>query len=654
MRVLIVTHYLGEAFPHGVERAVMHLSTELAGAGVDVAIATTLEERPADGFGAWPRRSINGLPVFPISAGPLDAIGLPAEERSAEAIDRVLDAWEPDIVHVTLVHGLHPNVVVHAKRRGVAVLLDCHSYEVGCARLLLEKTNGEPCPGPDEGRECAKTCFADLPGALGIVTDRLETMRAALLAADAVTACSSHVARWIARTCGVPEPQVISPPIAPPESQLPVALQRSPASRGQLNLAMIGTVGRTKGADFVVEAVASVALGPTELLLLGAVLDPEFKSSLVKRAAAVPDLRLRLTGPFDPSQLPVLLSDVDALVVATRSPETYSLAAREAWSRGIPVLASRLGALPDAVDDGRNGFLFDHDAPEELAAALTRLVTEPELLANLRDGALRTPFMTPSAHRSAIEQVYARIAPGSGDVDRSSGAPGKRADSPAETIESAPTARFQATGWQAGDSRHASVFSDIYQSEYWRLGGESSSGPGSRREWTRGLQRELPKLLARLGVSTVLDLGCGDFNWMREVELGAVLYTGADVVFDVVLENRLRHGGPRRRFLYRDLTRDPLPRADLVLCRDVLIHFPDEDLIPAMQAIVDSGARYLLAGTFLARTENPPIVLGDWRPLNMQLPPLSMPPPADWLVETVSEPGFEDKRLALWDLHALR
>jgi hypothetical protein len=76
--------------------------------------------------------------------------------------------------------------------------------------------------------------------------------------------------------------------------------------------------------------------------------------------------------------------------------------------------------------------------------------------------------------------------------------------------------------------------------------------------------------------------------------------------------------------------------------------------VPAMRAILETGARYLLAGTFVGRTENPPIVLGDWRPLNMQLPPLSMPPPADWLVETVSEPGYEDKRLALWDLHALR
>ena len=186
-----------------------------------------------------------------------------------------------------------------------------------------------------------------------------------------------------------------------------------------------------------------------------------------------------------------------------------------------------------------------------------------------------------------------------------------------------------------------------------RVGGKSRPGPGSQRAHTSALQRELPKLLGRLGVSTVLDLGCGDFGWMREVELGVDLYTGVDVVFDVVLENRLRYGGPQRRFLCRDLIRDPLPRADLVLCRDVLTHFPDDDLARAMEAIIDSGARYLLASRFPRRPDNPPIARGKPLPLNMRRPRLSMPPPQDWLVETPPQNGLDDKRLALWDLCSL-
>jgi hypothetical protein len=100
--------------------------------------------------------------------------------------------------------------------------------------------------------------------------------------------------------------------------------------------------------------------------------------------------------------------------------------------------------------------------------------------------------------------------------------------------------------------------------------------------------------------------------------------------------------------------RHPLPAADLVICRDVLIHFPDEDLVTAFQAILACGARYLLTSTFVERTRNEPIELGDWRPVNLELAPLSLPPPIDAILETPDVPGYEDKRLALWDLELVR
>jgi SAM-dependent methyltransferase len=200
------------------------------------------------------------------------------------------------------------------------------------------------------------------------------------------------------------------------------------------------------------------------------------------------------------------------------------------------------------------------------------------------------------------------------------------------------------------NSRHAQVFTEIYERDVWRLGGESASGPGSRRDQTHVLRAELPALLERLGVRRLLDLGCGDFNWMRETELPVELYLGVDVVSDVILNNRRLYGGRRRRFMVRDLTRDPLPPADLVLCRDVLVHFSNDELELALRAITATGARYLLAGTFIEREENEPIELGQWRPVNLEQPPLSLPPPLETILETPDIPGFEDKRLGLWDL----
>ena len=258
------------------------LSTELAADGVDVAIATTLEQRPEQDLGAWPRRAVNGLPVFAISAGPVDAFGSADEERSVRAMDSVLEAWQPDVVHITLLHGLHPSVVAHVKRWGAAVLLDCHSYELGCPRLLLRRTDGTPCSGPEGGRACASACFADQPDALASVQRWLGATKAAARVADRVVACSSFVAEWLQHNCDVDVSQVISPPIAPPSS-MPVALRGSPSSRGQLNLAMIGGVTHSKAPDTTIDAIARAELGPTELLLLGPVVDDDYKAKIVIR-----------------------------------------------------------------------------------------------------------------------------------------------------------------------------------------------------------------------------------------------------------------------------------------------------------------------------------------------------------------------------------
>jgi SAM-dependent methyltransferase len=168
------------------------------------------------------------------------------------------------------------------------------------------------------------------------------------------------------------------------------------------------------------------------------------------------------------------------------------------------------------------------------------------------------------------------------------------------------------------------------------------------------LQAQLPLLLRRLGIRRLLDVGCGDFNWMRETELEVDMYIGVDVVFDVILANRIRYADPRRQFLIRDLIRDPLPEADLVMCRDVLIHFPNDLLIDAMQALLTTSARYMLATTFLEREQNLDIELGEWRPTNLELPPLSLPRPIASILETPSVAGYEDKRLGLWDLDELR
>jgi hypothetical protein len=205
---------------------------------------------------------------------------------------------------------------------------------------------------------------------------------------------------------------------------------------------------------------------------------------------------------------------------------------------------------------------------------------------------------------------------------------------------------------RAGRAVHRRVFSRIYADRVWG-GDESASGPRSGLQRTANLRRELPHLLAELGVETLLDAGCGDFHWLQAADLLVRSYIGIDVVPALVGDLTTRYGSPTRSFQAADITRDRLPGADLVLCREVLMHFPDEDVLRAVKNMRRTGARWLLTTTFVDRTHNEPISLGEWRPLNLQATPFDFPPPLRALEDIPLDRQWLDKRLGLWELSTL-
>jgi hypothetical protein len=188
---------------------------------------------------------------------------------------------------------------------------------------------------------------------------------------------------------------------------------------------------------------------------------------------------------------------------------------------------------------------------------------------------------------------------------------------------------------------------------------EPACGPGSTLDGSAAVRRALPALLRELRVRVLLDLPCGDFFWMREVDLAAAgveSYVGGDVVGDHVERNRRLHARPGVEFQRLDLTVDPLPRADLVLCRDCLVHLSFADVHRALANLRRSGSTFLLATTFPGRGVNADIETGLWRPLDLQAPPFALPRPLRVVDEEYYGAGgrFRDKSLGLWDLREIR
>jgi hypothetical protein len=193
-----------------------------------------------------------------------------------------------------------------------------------------------------------------------------------------------------------------------------------------------------------------------------------------------------------------------------------------------------------------------------------------------------------------------------------------------------------------------SRFEYIFDTNLWG-DDHSRSGVGSTLAETETLRREIPLLLKELGARTLLDIPCGDFGWLSLTDLG-VEYVGADIVEALVEQNTSRYASETRRFVRLDLTTDPLPQADVVLCRDCLVHLSYANIRRALDNVKRSGAKYLLVTSFPEATNNRDIEDGDWRLLNFQLAPFCFPPPARTIVENCIEAGgaYRDKSLCLW------
>jgi hypothetical protein len=214
--------------------------------------------------------------------------------------------------------------------------------------------------------------------------------------------------------------------------------------------------------------------------------------------------------------------------------------------------------------------------------------------------------------------------------------------------------RFVEWSYEAHSGARERLFTRIHRGNVW--GDPTSiSGGGSNLAQTATLRSALPDVLRSLGVRSLLDAPCGDFHWMREVDLGLERYIGGDIVDDLVRRLQRTDGGPGREFRRLDITEDRLPKADAILCRDCLVHFSFRQIDAAVRNFRRSGAVHLLATTFISRDENRDIITGDWRPLNMCAPPFDWPEPVLLIDEgcTQSDSAFADKSLGVWELAML-
>ena len=193
------------------------------------------------------------------------------------------------------------------------------------------------------------------------------------------------------------------------------------------------------------------------------------------------------------------------------------------------------------------------------------------------------------------------------------------------------------------------TFSEIYEKNLW-CSPESVSGGGSEMQNTKVIRRELPILLQKFGITSILDIPCGDWNWMKDVDLCGASYIGADIVPQLVQRNKENY--PSVDFRVLDITKDTLPKVDLIFVRDCLGHLSNDNVSLALRNCQESGSKYVLATSFTKWDKNPDIENGGWKCINLMIPPFQLNP-----IYLINEdcregyPHYNDKCMILFQLN---
>lgn len=180
----------------------------------------------------------------------------------------------------------------------------------------------------------------------------------------------------------------------------------------------------------------------------------------------------------------------------------------------------------------------------------------------------------------------------------------------------------------------------------------SPDRPFASHQWSQ-LERidELKAVLKGFEIKSLIDTSCEEAGMMQKLDVQIEQYIGIDRRKELVDAIRTSMGSAKRTFLARDISRDLLPEADLILCWDSLQTLPLSQVRSSLLLFKKSGSKYLLATHYPDLRKNQKCKKGQYRPINWTLPPYCFPEPMVQVSE--QKEGPHTKSLALWKLSEL-
>ena len=389
-----------------------HVSKELARRRWDVTVfhaAVGRIDAPAYAIREWEEDGVRLIGVYNRPHGLLD-LGNPGREIDDPPITRAfaeaLDRLAPDVIHFHNLHNLGAGLLDEAAGRGIPAYFSTHNYWLICPRSFLYTDRLDLCDGPpDRGAGCAD-CVGSADHAGHVA--RLDEIRTRFGRGVSVCLAVSEAMKSTLVGAGYPAEMIdVVAQAMPQEAEIWERLgrDREPGRVGdRLTVGFFGSAYPHKGPSLLVDAAQRTGQEITVRI------HGEVPEAFARHLRSL-DTRgvVEIRGGFDHADLPELLAGVDVAVIPSLWWDCAPLMVAECLAGRVPVLAARMGGIPDFVTEDVNGLLFTGRDVGDLTRQLDRLGGEPDLLERLQ-ASIREPRAF-SAYVDELERYYAGERP---------------------------------------------------------------------------------------------------------------------------------------------------------------------------------------------------------------------------------------------------
>ena len=318
--------------------------------------------------------------------------------------ERFLKQQRPHLLHIHHLAGHAFSLARVARRLGIPIVLQIQDWWFLCARVNLYDRDGNRCSGP--GFEKCARCVTLTKIAPSPITNRLlhaarrSAARNAIETADAYVAGSDSIRDDYLRAGMI---DATKPFHVIPYGVGVVPIERLRASaRRPIRFGYVGSISPHKGVHVAVDAMRGINPAQASLHIWGdAGAFPDYSADLARRGDGV---AIIFEGRFREEDKPKVFASMDVLLVPSIGLESFGLAAREAMTCGVPVIASAGGALSEMFAPGDGGEFFPVGDAEALRSILRRVVEEPEIID--RWSARIHPPKRNDVHAAEVDAVY--------------------------------------------------------------------------------------------------------------------------------------------------------------------------------------------------------------------------------------------------------